>query len=303
MSLASIGRDERAAGGGRRALPLAGRLVREARLTAVPGPARARGRTTSSAADRCGTCSPTTPPSRDGLLPGAQALRLMGAVHRLVLEGRAPGAGRLLSLGRRSGRAGGAARRSATCSQQRRDELGPAARASRADQRAGPLGRPAGRLPRGGARRPGLPLRLLEVGASAGLNLRWDRYFYTAAGGSWGDPGSPVRFDPPFTEGAPPLHVRAADRRAPRLRPRPARCGRPTTTSSRCCPTCGPTRSSASGSCAARSRSRPRCRSRSTARARSSGSSERSPSRATASRPSSSTRSCCPTSASRASPT
>ena len=27
---------------------------------------------------------------RDGLLPGAQALRLMGAVHRLVLEGRAP---------------------------------------------------------------------------------------------------------------------------------------------------------------------------------------------------------------------
>ena len=26
----------------------------------------------------------------DGLLPGAQALRVMGAVHRLVLEGRAP---------------------------------------------------------------------------------------------------------------------------------------------------------------------------------------------------------------------
>src|SRR6187551_3015866 len=29
-------------------------------------------------------------PDMDGVLPGAQALRLMGAVHRLVLEGRAP---------------------------------------------------------------------------------------------------------------------------------------------------------------------------------------------------------------------
>ena len=57
------------------------------------------------------------------------------------------------------------------------------------------------------ARQTGLPLRLLEVGASAGLNLRWDRYFYTAPGGSWGDPDSPVRFDPAFAEGTPPLDV------------------------------------------------------------------------------------------------
>jgi hypothetical protein len=32
----------------------------------------------------------------------------------------------------------------------------------------------------------GLPLRLLEVGASAGLNLRWDRYRYETNGFSWG---------------------------------------------------------------------------------------------------------------------
>ncbi|HWO84558.1 MAG TPA: DUF2332 family protein [Solirubrobacterales bacterium] len=38
-----------------------------------------------------------------------------------------------------------------------------------------------------------LPLRLLEVGASAGLNLRWDRYRYDADGFSWGDRDSPVR--------------------------------------------------------------------------------------------------------------
>jgi len=38
-----------------------------------------------------------------------------------------------------------------------------------------------------------LPLRLLEVGASAGLNLRWDRYAYEADGFSWGPDDSPLR--------------------------------------------------------------------------------------------------------------
>ncbi|HEX3609141.1 MAG TPA: DUF2332 domain-containing protein [Solirubrobacterales bacterium] len=40
-----------------------------------------------------------------------------------------------------------------------------------------------------------LPLRLLEVGASAGLNLRWDHYGYRANGFSWGPDGSPVELD------------------------------------------------------------------------------------------------------------
>lgn len=38
----------------------------------------------------------------------------------------------------------------------------------------------------------GMPLRLLEVGASAGLNLRWDRFRYRADGFSWGSEDSPV---------------------------------------------------------------------------------------------------------------
>jgi len=42
------------------------------------------------------------------------------------------------------------------------------------------------------AARTGMPLRLLEVGASAGLNLRFDRYRYAADGFSWGDPASTV---------------------------------------------------------------------------------------------------------------
>ncbi|MGH2774967.1 MAG: DUF2332 domain-containing protein [Actinomycetota bacterium] len=59
----------------------------------------------------------------------------------------------------------------------------------------------------------GKPLRLLEVGSSAGLNLRWDRYRYVSPTGSWGPSNSAVhmRWD------APPAHLDArleiADRR------------------------------------------------------------------------------------------
>jgi hypothetical protein len=49
----------------------------------------------------------------------------------------------------------------------------------------------------------GLPLRLLEVGASAGLNLRWDRYRYEAGDFSWGPASSPVQLELEL-EGQPP---------------------------------------------------------------------------------------------------
>ena len=38
----------------------------------------------------------------------------------------------------------------------------------------------------------GLPLSILEIGSSAGLNLRWDGYRYDFGGKPWGDPASPV---------------------------------------------------------------------------------------------------------------
>jgi hypothetical protein len=41
----------------------------------------------------------------------------------------------------------------------------------------------------------GMPLRLLEVGASAGLNLRWDRYHYGAGDFFWGPAASPVQLE------------------------------------------------------------------------------------------------------------
>lgn len=138
---------------------------------------------------------------RAGEPPGtALALRFMGAVHRLVLEGRAPDLAAFYpSVGGR----------------REPGEVWPAFRAVVADRRDeirrlldGPCqtndaGRSAALL--AGflwiAREWGLPLRLLEVGASAGLNLRWDQFRYEGAGAAWGDPSSPVRlvdvFDPP----------------------------------------------------------------------------------------------------------
>jgi hypothetical protein len=53
--------------------------------------------------------------------------------------------------------------------------------------------------------RTGLPLRLLELGASAGLNLRVDRFRYEQDGVAFGPADSPVRFVDFFLGGTPPL--------------------------------------------------------------------------------------------------
>jgi hypothetical protein len=49
------------------------------------------------------------------------------------------------------------------------------------------------------------PLRLLEVGASAGLNLRFDRYRYNLGTQAWGPAASPVTIRARLTAGTPPL--------------------------------------------------------------------------------------------------
>jgi hypothetical protein len=122
----------------------------------------------------------------------ALALRLMGAVHRLVLEGAAP------ELERRYRERGSDAEATWTAFrsvlEEHRERLG--ALIERPVQ-TNEVGRCAALLPGflGVAARTGLPLRLLEVGASAGLNLRWGAYRYEAEDFAWGPPGSPLRIE------------------------------------------------------------------------------------------------------------
>jgi hypothetical protein len=65
------------------------------------------------------------------------------------------------------------------------------------------------------AAQTGMPLRLLEVGASAGLNLRWDRFGYRAEGFAWGPADSPLQleFELEGTPPALPAAVEVAERR------------------------------------------------------------------------------------------
>jgi hypothetical protein len=121
----------------------------------------------------------------------ALALRFMGSVHRLVLAGTAP------HLAKYYPSAGGAADESAWTAfrnvlAKQQETLRPLVK------------RPVqtNEVARCGALLPGfieiasqtkVPLRLLELGASAGLNLRWDQYRYEYSSGDWGPIDSPVQ--------------------------------------------------------------------------------------------------------------
>ena len=66
------------------------------------------------------------------------------------------------------------------------------------------------------AREFDLPLHLLEIGASAGLNTNFERYHYRLGEAQWGDPASPVHLAPAWQGPLPPLEapLRVAARRA-----------------------------------------------------------------------------------------
>lgn len=149
----------------------------------------------------------------------ALALRLMGALHRLVLLDALPElAGHYPSTGGDGdAEAAWPLFRQALADHQS-DVAALVARGCQTNE----VGRSAALL--GGflevAHRARLPLRILEIGASAGLNLRWDLYRYEALEGAWGDPDSPVRFDHNF-DVPPPLtrHAEVAERRGCDVQP------------------------------------------------------------------------------------
>jgi hypothetical protein len=64
------------------------------------------------------------------------------------------------------------------------------------------------------ARAQGLPLRMREMGCSAGLNLLWDRYRYRLGETLWGPEESPVRLEPRWEGPSPgPAELKVASRR------------------------------------------------------------------------------------------
>lgn len=120
----------------------------------------------------------------------ALALRLMGAVHRLVVEGELPELARRYESGDGDGDRTWAAFRTAL--EGHVAELRPLVERP---VQTNEVGRCAALLPGflGVASQTRLPLRLLEVGASAGLNLGWSAYRYEAGDFAWGPADSPMR--------------------------------------------------------------------------------------------------------------
>jgi hypothetical protein len=150
----------------------------------------------------------------DSTYEDAVPLRFLGGIHRLVLAGQAPElAARFPSVGG-DGDAAAAWPALLAALDAHADAIRDAL--TRPPQ-TNEVGRSAALV--GGflvvARDTGLPLRVLEVGSSAGLNLRFDRYWYESDGAGYGDPASPVRFTDLWAERHPPFGtaVTIAERR------------------------------------------------------------------------------------------
>lgn len=154
----------------------------------------------------------------EALGPDAVALRLAGGLHALVLMGR----DRALAAVYPPHRAGDEALWEA---------LAPALRAHQAHllhwldsaPQTNEIRRSAGLILAAqqlAAQFPGLPLRLSELGASAGLNLQFDRYALQVGGQSWGAADPVLTLTPDWEGPLPPAApVQVAEARGVDLNP------------------------------------------------------------------------------------
>lgn len=147
--------------------------------------------------------------------PGRQALalRLLGGLHRLVLDGRASALRRWYPSTGGQWDAEKAWPAIVLTASVHADHLRAAL-----DQppQTNEVGRSAALI--GGllilTHQFGLPIRLFEIGCSAGLNLRADHYRYRYGGGQWGPDDSPVTIDDAWRGRLPPAAaLQIAERR------------------------------------------------------------------------------------------
>ncbi|WP_232248347.1 DUF2332 domain-containing protein [Streptacidiphilus rugosus] len=150
--------------------------------------------------------------------PDAIALRLLGGVHALVLTGRAP------ELAAHYPSAGGSWQPDLldACWTAFREAVAAELPWVRDWMTRPPQTNEVGRanllitgLLRAGTLASGspLPVRLFELGSSAGLNLRPELFRYTAPGYAWGDPDSPVHLEDAWRGAVPTWLAEAAQQR------------------------------------------------------------------------------------------
>jgi hypothetical protein len=139
----------------------------------------------------------------------AVPLRLLGGLHRLVLDGRAPALRRWYPStgGNWSAEAAWPQITAASA-----DHISVLRAALNHPPQTNEVGRAAALI--GGLLilqgQFGYPIALYEIGSSAGLNLRADHYRYRFPGGAWGPAGSPVTVDDAWQGKTPPsaaLHI------------------------------------------------------------------------------------------------
>jgi len=143
----------------------------------------------------------------DDQLSSVLALRMLGGAHALALSGQAPElAGFYPSAGGTVDRDRGSPHAWAALQRTLAGQTAVIRSWLVHPPQTNEVGRAAALL--GGLRQvaaeASLPIRLVEVGASAGLNLRADHFFVPGDSGRYGDPGSPVVLGHGWRGDAPP---------------------------------------------------------------------------------------------------
>ena len=157
--------------------------------------------------------------TREAAVDDAVALRLAGAMHALALGGRMPDLAGAYSAGAVHDAGAFSASLKAAAGREPDFIAGFMRSPPQTNEVRRSLCLVGGFLTV--AHETGLPLRTLEIGASAGLNLNWDAFHYAFAGADdWGDPASPVQLEGDWRGPSPPRPaLRVASRAACDLAP------------------------------------------------------------------------------------